>query len=221
MCFDTVLFDLDDTLHDRNKSLSAFIDIFTDKYAHLLDSNSISILKDIFIELDCRGYKPREDMFKELQNKIAWKSQSEISELIDFWNTEFPKCAEPMEGLYDLLDYLRSKNVKMAIVTNGTSHMQNTKIDKLKIREYMSAIIISEEVGMRKPDPEMFLCALSVMNASSKTALCVGDNPLIDVIGSMNAGLTAVWFSCGAMWNMEFCKPAHIISRLVDIKKLI
>jgi len=221
MYFDTVLFDLDDTLHDRNKSLSIFIDIFIENYAHLLYDNSILILKDMFIEIDCKGYKPRGEMFKELQNRIAWKSQPDISELINFWNIEFPKCAEPMEGLYELLVYLRSKSVKMAIVTNGSSHMQNTKIDKLKIREYMSSIIISEEVGMRKPDPGIFLRALSEMNSSSKTALYVGDNPSIDVIGSMNAGLTAVWFSCGEIWNMGPCKPRHIISRLADIENLL
>jgi len=121
MFYDTVLFDLDDTLHDRNRSICNFIDLFIAKYSNLMECNSISSFKDIFIEIDCHGYKPREEMFTELLDRIAWKTKPEINELLDFWNSEFPHCAEPVPDLYEVLDFLLEKNIKMAIVTNGAS----------------------------------------------------------------------------------------------------
>lgn len=50
---------------------------------------------------------------------------------------EFPNCAEPMPDLYNLLDFLQEKSVKMAIVTNGSLHMQNTKINKYTLKSLL------------------------------------------------------------------------------------
>ena len=144
MVFDTILFDLDDTIHDRNKSLCKFVDLFKQKYSKYLEYDSKLVMKDIFIEIDMQGYRPREEMFKEIQERVLWKYKPELKELINFWNTEFPKCAEPMTNLYNVLDYFIDKNIKMGIITNGSSKFQNTKIDKLNFRKYMKTIIISE-----------------------------------------------------------------------------
>ncbi|MGH4121614.1 MAG: hypothetical protein ACREV6_01555 [Clostridium sp.] len=51
MTFDTILFDLDDTIHDRNKSLYKFVDLFILKYFHALTYNSKLIMEDIFLKL--------------------------------------------------------------------------------------------------------------------------------------------------------------------------
>lgn len=57
MNFDTILFDLDDTIHDRNKSLSNFVELFKRKYSDALAYESKLIIKDIFFEIDLRGYR--------------------------------------------------------------------------------------------------------------------------------------------------------------------
>ena len=67
--------------------------------------------------------------------------------------------------------------MKMGIVTNGSSYFQNTKIDLLDIRKYMDCIIISEEVNLRKPDPEIFRLALTEMHVDPGSTMFVGDNP--------------------------------------------
>ena len=90
----------------------------------------------------------------------------------------------------------------MGIVTNGDSLLQQTKIDKLNLRKYMEAIIISEELKMRKPDSEIFLLALSKIQSRSETTLFVGDNPSIDIKGAINAGLVSVWcVACAGLFK--------------------
>lgn len=205
MIFNTILFDLDDTIHNRNKSLCKFVDLFKLKYSDSLNYESNLIIKDIFFEIDCQGYRPREEMFKELQNKILWKYKPNLKELIDFWDVEFPKCAEPMPNLYNVLDFFMNENIKMGIVTNGHSDFQNTKIDKLNLRKYMKTIIISEEVNIRKPQPEIFHLALSKINSNKETTLFVGDNPLWDIKGAIDVGLISAWLSNGKKWDVKYC----------------
>ncbi|WP_346935718.1 HAD family hydrolase [Clostridium sp.] len=220
MIFDTILFDLDDTIHDRNRSLSKFVDLFKLKYSEVLDYDSMAIIKDIFFEIDKQGYKPREEMFKELQDRILWRYKPDLKELIDFWNVEFPKCAEPMPNLYNVLDYFIDRNIKMGIITNGNSDFQNTKIDKLDFRKYMKTIIISEEIDIRKPDPKIFHLALSKINSKNETTLFVGDNPIIDIKGAIDSGLTSVWLSHGEAWNLKQYTPKYIINNISELMKI-
>jgi len=218
--FDTILFDLDDTIHDRNKSLCKFIDLFKLKYRPALNYDNKLIMKNIFFELDWQGYRPREDMFKELQNRVSWKYKPNLKELIDFWNEEFPKCAEPMANLYNVLDFFMNENIKMGIVTNGASNFQNTKINKMNLRKYMKTIIISEEVNIRKSHPEIFHLALSRINSNNETTLFVGDNPLWDIKGAINAGLISVWLSNGKVWDAKQYAPKYIINNISELMNI-
>jgi len=220
MTFDTILFDLDDTIHDRNNSLCKFVDIFQMKYSKALNYDSELIMRDVFFEIDWQGYRPREEMFMELQNRISWKYKPNLKELIDFWNVEFPRCAEPMANLYNVLDFFMNENIKMGIVTNGYSNFQNTKIDKLNLRKYMKTIIISEDVNIRKPDPEIFHLALSRINSSNETTLFVGDNPLWDIKGAIDAGLTSVWLNNGQVWDTKLYSPRYIINNISELMNI-
>jgi len=220
MIFDTILFDLDDTIHDRDKSLCKFADLFEMKYSNEMNYDNKLRLKDIFFEIDGQGYRPREEMFKELQNRISWKYKPSLKELINFWNVEFPKCAEPMANLYTVLDFFINENIKMGIVTNGYSDFQNTKIDKLNLRKYMKTIIISEEVNIRKPHPKIFHLALSRINSNNETTLFVGDNPLWDIKGAIDAGLIPVWLSDGQVWDIKHYMPRYIINNISELMSI-
>ena len=219
MLIESILFDLDDTLHDRNRALYMFIGQFIEHFSDAMDFDN-SKLRDAFLEIDCKGYKPRKEMFRELQNLISWRIKPEVQELIDFWDMEFPKCAKPMTDLYRMLDFFLDKKIKMGIVTNGDSGFQNTKIEKLNLRQYMHTIIISEEVGIRKPDPEIFLLALSKMHSKPQTTLYVGDNPSTDIKGSSQAGLIPVWLNGGGIWCETDFVPMFSINNLCDLADL-
>jgi putative hydrolase of the HAD superfamily len=216
MYFDSILFDLDDTLHNRNKSLDKFANLFEQKYNQLIKYKKN--IKALLFEIDQRGYKPREEMFKEIQNRISWVVKPDIQEFIDFWNVEFPKCAEPMDNLYSTLNYLYLDNIKMGIVTNGESLFQHTKINRLCLNKYMKTIIISDEVGIRKPDKDIFLLALSKLESKGESTLFVGDNPTTDIKGAIDAGLVTVWLSGGEKWSNCDYMPQYTISDIAELK---
>lgn len=218
--FDTILFDLDDTLHDREKTLRVFIRLFLQKYAYNLESRSRCVFENGFLKLDEQGCRPREEVFTELDKMLSWKHAPELKEQLNFWYSEFPKCAEPVSELYDVLDFFQARNIKMGIVTNGSSAFQNTKIDRLGIREYMKTIIISEEVNYRKPDPEIFRLALAEIKSSPRATLFVGDNPDVDIKGARDSGLVSVWVSNRHAWSASQYRPDYTIDRLAGLENL-
>jgi putative hydrolase of the HAD superfamily len=221
MNFNTILFDLDDTLLDRNRSLYTFIELFKAKYDHVLVCEGDLKFKDIFLELDCSGYKPREEMFKELLNITSWRIKPKIKEIMDYWNTEFPKCALPVTDLYGILDYFQDKKINMGIVTNSFTNFQYAKIDKLNLRKYMKTIVISEEVGMSKPDPEIYYLALSRIDAKPDTTLFVGDYPSTDIKGAYDSKIASVWLSHGKTWDIEDYRPCYIINDLSELINIV
>lgn len=113
MIFDTILFDLDDTIHDRSMSLCNFVNLLISRLSDALDCDSKQTVKNIFPEIDNKGYRPREDVFAELLDRVSWKSKPDLNELIDLWNVEFPKCAEPMPDIYNVLDYFTDKKIRL------------------------------------------------------------------------------------------------------------
>ena len=81
----------------------------------------------------------------------------------------------------------------MGIVSNGGSEMQRSKISALGIQSFFQAIIISSEVGLRKPDPAIFDMALEQLACAADQAWFVGDHPDNDVRGAAAGGLRAFW----------------------------
>ena len=218
--FDTILFDLDDTLHDREKTLRAFIRLFLQKYDGNLEPDSRSVFENGFLKMDEQGYRPREEVFTELNKILTWRRAPELKEQLAFWYSEFPKCAEPVSDLYGVLDFFQARNIKMGIVTNGSSAFQNTKIDRLGIRKYMKTIIISEEVNVRKPDPEIFRLALAEIKSKPGTTLFVGDNPVVDIKGALDSGLISVWVSNCRTWSTAQYRPDSTIDGLAGLEDL-
>lgn len=213
----TIIFDLDDTLHDRSETLKEFVKRFYRAFAERIVDTDVVAFERIFFRFDEKGYKPRELFFKEVLQEMKWTCAPAVEECIAYWKDVFPSCAVPMSGLRDILDFCKSRNLKIGIITNGDTKFQNTKIDTLGIREYIDSIIISEEVGVEKPEAEIYTLALSKLGAVAEETIFVGDNPILDVIGPKKAGMKAIWLSQGRLWSEAREKPDFIIEKLRDL----
>jgi len=64
------------------------------------------------------------------------------------------------------------------------------------IRPLFSVILISEEVGIKKPDPRIFLMALEKLGMLASEVIFVGDNPRLDVTAPATVGIRAIWLNC-------------------------
>ena len=87
------------------------------------------------------------------------------------------------------------------LVTNGISLVQRGRIEKAGIAHLFRAVLISEELGVAKPDPRFFQAAIDALSLAPEDLLCVGDNPAADIEGARSAGIDACWYApAGQPW---------------------
>ena len=99
----------------------------------------------------------------------------------------------PRENLQALQD-LRARGLKLGLVTNAhfIPALMREDFARLGLAERMDAIVISSEVGVRKPHPAIFQRALADLDVSPEEAIFVGDKMREDVVGPKQLGMRAV-----------------------------
>jgi putative hydrolase of the HAD superfamily len=191
-----VLFDLDDTLTDRTRSIERFAPEFSERFKdQLLTANSSEICRSIQAG-DGKGYASREALAAHLQTSLNWRTVPAIEQITTFWRERFPHCNVERDGVTATLNALQKRDLKLGVISNGMTASQYSKLDAMKIRSLFSVILISEEVGIKKPDPQIFKIGLKKLNLPASEVIFIGDNPLLDVAGPAAVGIRAVWLNC-------------------------
>jgi putative hydrolase of the HAD superfamily len=107
-----------------------------------------------------------------------------------------------MPGARKVLEAIAVRGGKMAIVSNGFKEVQYRKLRISKIDHFFSAVMISEEVGVHKPDPLIFHKALEALcgegveiddNIKSRTIM-IGDDYPNDIEGAINFGIDSFYY---------------------------
>ena len=125
------------------------------------------------------------------------------------------------EGVETLIQELR-RTYKLGLVTNGLKEVQRTRFAKTSLSKYMTCIIISDEVGVQKPDPAIFRMALQEAGElDPRATLVVGDSLTSDIQGGMNAGMDTCWFNPGGKENGTSLLPTYEIRELGELRKIL
>ncbi len=85
----------------------------------------------------------------------------------------------------------------LGLLTNGPADIQRLKFEGTGLADCFDSVVISGEVGIGKPDPEVFMYALDQLGASPDGAVMIGDSWERDVLGALGAGMSAVWVAGG------------------------
>ncbi|ACT01176.1 HAD family hydrolase [Paenibacillus sp. JDR-2] len=189
--FAAVIFDLDQTLLDKHQSSIGFANHQYDAYA--LEAFRIDKGEYIrkFTEMN-HVVRPKEEVYKDLVGLFAIDS-SLLPVMLEDLNQNFSKYAIGYPGLKEMLSGLKKAAFKLGMITNGRAFYQRDKIRALGIECYFDDIIISEAVGLRKPDPAIFQLSLTNLNVSAAEAVFVGDNLKKDMIPAKELGMKTIW----------------------------
>jgi putative hydrolase of the HAD superfamily len=220
MIISAVLFDLDNTLVNRKLAFEEFTNRLIDKYITITTPSERSEVILYIREADKDGYRSKKELYQELLEKLKWNKETRIDELLDFWFSEFFKCTVLMDGAIEVISFLRSKEMKLGLITNGSIHSQNAKIDQVGIRQYFDTIVVSDEVQIKKPDSRIFDIALKRLNVEPETSIYVGDHPVNDIKGALDAGLKTVWLKGFRDWDVKEVKPHYTVSDLRELMKM-
>ncbi|HEY4322423.1 MAG TPA: YjjG family noncanonical pyrimidine nucleotidase [Mucilaginibacter sp.] len=116
---------------------------------------------------------------------------------------------------HETLKYLSNKYI-LHLITNGFKETSEYKIGNTNIGGYFKHVIISEIVGVNKPDKAIFEHALDLVGAKKNESLMVGDSIEADVYGALNFGMDAIYFN-----PFNAPKPDDVPLQITHLKELI
>jgi len=93
----------------------------------------------------------------------------------------------------EILEYLKSKNYTMHLITNGFESVQFKKIKNSNLADYFTEVITSEASNSLKPNKEIFEYALKASGAKLETSIMIGDNEDADIQGAINVGMDSIF----------------------------
>ena len=114
-----------------------------------------------------------------------------LSEDYVYWS---PRIVRLVPGTMELLDYLKPK-YHLHLITNGFQEVQHTKLSGSGMEPYFDTLTVSEEVGVKKPNPEIFHYALRKAQAKAEESLMIGDEMAVDIDGARMAGMDTLLFN--------------------------
>lgn len=216
-----ILFDLDETLTDRTRSIFHYAERFRSDFAHRLASTAVSTIAEAILRADVRGYRPREEIVHDFSRQLPWRTIPHVSHLRQHWETRFPLAIAAREGLAETLSALHAQGIRLGIVTNGEVPFQEPKIRQLAIGRYLSTVVISEAVQVQKPDPRIFAHALAEIGCRAADTWFVGDDPVNDVLGAAAVGLRAIWLPGVRPWPLDHPASPWQITALGELVELV
>lgn len=197
-----ILFDLDDTLFDhRRASRLALVamhaayapdlpfEAFAIKHAEVLETFHAHFLTGE-LTLDEARVARLQTLFAAFDRQLDVDTLERAARL---YREQHQANRHLVTGAIELLDALRG-HCRLGIVTNNSTAEQIEKLRALNIANYFDTVVISEDVGVTKPDPKIFSIALERIGATAQETVFIGDNWTSDILGARNAGMSAVWF---------------------------
>lgn len=126
-----------------------------------------------------------------------------------------------LPGAKELLDAI-SGRAKLGIITNGFTELQAIRLERTGLTDYFEHVVISEQVGIAKPDLGIFDYAHHLMGLPCKSkVLMVGDNPHSDVLGGINFGVETCWLNTQGAAAPEGITPNYEVNSLTQLKNVL
>ena len=118
----------------------------------------------------------------------------------------------------EILDYLKNKNYKMHLITNGFESVQFKKIKNSNLADYFIEVITSEASNSLKPNKEIFDYALKASNAKLESSIMIGDNEAADIQGAINAGMDSIFVN--HLQIQPTVTATHTITHLKELEAI-
>lgn len=205
-----LLFDLDNTLYDRQATFARWARAFVCSYERFQGDCQQEAI-DFLIALDGDGHVPRRELFTAFQEQYPHLYM--VDSIIEAYYQQFPTYIQS-DHLIQFLQFVQCARIPFGIVTNGFARQQLPKIAALGLVSLTSCVFISEVFGVEKPDASIFLAAATSLGVPAQQILFAGDNPLADIYGAHQVGMRTIWIRNGAPWPVDvpFCADVIVDS---------
>ncbi len=211
-----IIFDFDGTLSNRQRNAyGVFKDYYRQFFKDMSDIEFEAVIQDMLTD-DMNGTcncKFRLPPFRAKYDKYLPADFEE--KFIEFYYEYMWKYTVLKDETLEVLKELKGK-YKMAILSNGQSKSQHDKIDNLHIGKYFDDILVSGDVGVNKPNREVFDIMAERIGVKNEECLFVGDVFSSDILGAIRADMVPCWIMVDEDRPADFYKGI----RITNLKEL-
>lgn len=246
MSYRCVLFDLFDTLADFSRDRLPLIHIngeaihsttpvvyplFAERYSQVSLKTFYTAFRESFDEAarlreqeerEVSAYERFHLFFKKLEISVTPNVEPFLAALLEKHMACLAEVIHTPPEHRKLLEWLRPK-YQLGLISNfDHGPTARTILDRAGINSFFDLILISEEVGYRKPHPAIFEAACQALRVAPANAIFIGDNPVIDIAGAKGVGMAAIWVNrTGGRLDESIPRPEYTVKRLEEIKEIL
>ena len=193
MKYKVIIFDLFGTLVD-SYSVQGYNRYLTDMASALeLPAEDFSkIWRDTIYERGIGIFKTTEESIRYICNKLIISVNDENirkCEQIRLENTR--KALNPKNGAVDLLNSLKGLGYKIGLITNCSTEVP-LFWKNIELSHFFDVTIFSASVGMKKPNPQIYILACEQLEVEPNECLYIGDGDSNELSGASQLGMYAV-----------------------------
>lgn len=201
-----VLFDLDDTLYrERDFVDQSFRSVARVMAKYLAERDKGRGREEKGDLQPARAGESPEELFRQMIELMEQEGRGEIfNRLCERYDVDIPveelvriyRETKPVLSLYpdgeEFLERLEKRQIKTGLITDGNAQVQYNKIRALGLDQRLDVVLASYDLGLRKPDPGVYVYCLEKLGCGPEEAVYIGDNPLKDFIGARKLGMKTV-----------------------------
>jgi len=211
----SILFDLDGTLIDTAPDLIGAHNHVMKKFGH--NQKQLSDIKSL------AGRGAWVMMQKSFKNEITDEKTKKkmVDEFINFYAKNINNESKPIKGIFEFLEWAKSKNISMGVCTNKREVLAVDLLKKIKMYKYFEYIAGADTFEFNKPDPRHLTNVVEIIGVNLKKTIMVGDSE-VDANSAHNANLPFVLVKDGYTEKSEKeIKHDELISNFVGFEKII
>ena len=218
---DNTLWDIEKTMVRAEKELRMHLKSVSEKAFDIYCSETTSEIRNRLLREQPGLRSNLTEFRKVLLSEIFSRAGNSIQDskilASSAFNTffEFRNKVVFFEGAINVLIAL-SEKYKVYALTNGNADVKMIGIDK-----YLSGTVSSAEVGVSKPNPEIFEAALNKAGVEAKSCIHVGDDYEDDIVGASNAGIATIWLNHQHKNDPNMNLATKVVSKVTEIPRAV
>jgi putative hydrolase of the HAD superfamily len=163
-----------------------------------------------------------QERFRMMLRRLGIDTRDTPAEVLDTLTqahmNQLQQSLEVLPETIEVLDWAAGRFRRAMISNFDYAPTLYEALDRFGIRSAFEAIVVSVEVGWRKPHGVIFEKTFQTMGIEARDALFIGDQLYLDVLGSRQCGMDVAWLDSGSeVWTAEFPQPTYRIQSIREI----